>query len=310
VRALAVVALGLAGIAAPAQWSHVADAPGIVDVVKLYGGPLVVSTKDGLFELGGSQLTPFATYKPNEGGEQYAAVVPAVRGTACSWQRNDVYVLDASGTPGLVRVPRAGTASRVLDFPQGEFPSGITWDATGRFAHRLLVTTIVKEKTTLYAVDCRGRATVLRRGGPRVEGGIVVAPASFPRFGGRLIAANEVNGTIYAYDARGRSAVVAKPAVRAGPDLGIEALGFSPWPGATAYLSDLGAPQSPTKGSDSLLALSTRLPRGALIAVAEGGATTVVVTCKQQTKPCIVRQIADGPQETHAEGHVAFASSR
>jgi hypothetical protein len=221
-----------------------------------------------------------------------------------------VYVLDASSTPGLVRVPRAGTASRVIDFPQGEFPSGITWDATGRFAHRLLVTTIVKETTTLYAIDCRGKPTVLRRGGPRVEGGIVVAPASFPRFGGRLIAANEVNGTIYAYDARGRSAVIAKPRVRAGPDLGIEALGFSPGPAAAAFLSDLGAPQSPTKGSDSLLSLAPSLPRGSLIAVAEGGATTVVIACKRQTTRCTARKVADGPAETHAEGHVAFASSR
>jgi DNA-binding beta-propeller fold protein YncE len=308
VRAIAAVALGLAGVAAPAHWTHVATAPGIVDVVKLYGsGQLVVSTRDGLFEVHGAQLRAFATYKPNEGGEQYAAVVPALRSGGCTWQRNDIFVIDASATPGVVRVPHGGTASRFAELPKGEFPSGITWDSEGAFGHRLLVTTVLKENTNVYAIDCSGRTTVIRLAGPRVEGGIVVAPRGFGRFGRRLLAANELNGTIYAFDAKGRNTVVATPPVRVGGDLGIESLGFSPGPSAIAYLADLGAPNSPTKGTDSLLKLATKLPRGTLVAVAEGGATTVSITCK---KACTARQIADGPARTHSEGHVTYAPSQ
>jgi hypothetical protein len=306
VRAFALVALGLAGIAAPVQWTHVANAPGIVDVVKLYGGPLVVSTRDGLFEVRGAQLRSFATYTPKEGGEQYAAVVPALRAGACSWHRNDVFVLDASATPGVVRVPRGGAASRFAALPKGEFPSGIAWDGVGSFSHRLLVSTVVKEATNLYAIDCSGGVSPVRLRGPRVEGGLVVAPRTFGRFGGRLLAANELTGTIYAFDARGRNMVVARPHVRSGGDLGIESLGISPGPSATAYLADLGAPNSPTKGSDSLLRLTPKLPRGTLVAVAEGGAATVAITCNRH---CTIRRITSGPEETHAEGHVTFATA-
>jgi hypothetical protein len=307
VRFLAAVAIGLAGVAVPAPWAPVTSATGIVDVAKLYGGPLVVSTSTGLFEVQGTQLRAFGSYTPTAGGEQYEAVVPALRARGCTWHRNDIFVLDASAAPGVVRVPRGGVASRFTELPKGEFPSGIAWDGVGDFGHRLLLTTVVKDTTNLYAIDCRGKRTLLRLGGPRVEGGIVVAPRTFGRFAGRLLAANELNGTIYAFDAHGRSAVVATPRVTAGADIGIEALGFSPGPSARAYLADLGAPNSPTKGSDSLLVLTPRLPRGALLAVAEGGATTVYLTCK---KACTLRKILDGNGATHAEGHIAFASSR
>jgi hypothetical protein len=311
VRALAAVALGLVGLAAPAQeWRPFVHAQGIVDVVKLDDGTLTVSTRSGLYEVQSGALKPFArTYAPTEGGEQYAAAVPSLRTPAagCSWRADDIFVLDASATPGLIRVPRGGDATRFYDFPKGAFPSGITWDAGGRFAHRLLVTTIVKNTTTtLYAIDCRGRGSILRRGGPRVEGGIVVSPSAFGRFGGRLIAANEVNGTIYAFDPRGRATVVARPAVRRGPDLGIESLGFAPAGATAAYLADLGAPGSPTEGTDSLLVLERRVAPGVLVAASEGGATTVAVRC---AKACSVTRVADGPAQTHGEGHVVFASS-
>jgi len=308
VRALAALALGLVGLAAPAQpaWRELVHSPGIVDVVKLGDGTLVVSTRSGLFELHGSTLQPFArTYTPADGGEQYAAAAAAgVRASGCSWHVNDVFVLDASATPGVIRVPRGGDAARFHDFPRGGFPSGIAWDGVGRFGHRLLVTVLVKDRTTLYALDCRGRAAVIRRAGPRVEGGIVVAPPSFGAYGGNLIAANEVNGAIYAYDAHGRARVVARPNVRAGPDLGIEALGFPGAGATTAYLADLGAPGSPTEGSDSLLFLQGTFAKSALVAVSEGGATTVAVRCAYK---CTTRQIADGPDRTHAEGHLVFA---
>jgi hypothetical protein len=291
------------------QWRQAAHVPGIVDVLKLSDGTLVASTRTGLFEVRGAALEPFArTYKPTNGGEQYAAVVGKVRTAACSWSADDVFVLDASGTPGIFRVPRGGAAVRFFDFPKGRFPSGITWDARGPFAHRLLVTVLVDNTTTtLYAIDCRGRGTVLRRGGPRVEGGIVVAPRSFGRFGGRLIAPSEINGTIYAFDPRGRSAIVARPNnVRRGADLGVESLGFAPSGARAAYLADLGAPGSPTEGTESLLVLRRAFAAGTLVVATEGGATTLAVRC---SRVCTSRQIAQGPKATHAEGHIVFAGA-
>ncbi|HEU5213133.1 MAG TPA: hypothetical protein VFU10_10220 [Gaiellaceae bacterium] len=302
----AALAVVLAAAAAPAQpqWHAAVHVPGIVDVVRLPGGAIAVSTRTGLFRVVSTGLTPFAqTYKPTNGGEQYATAVAPTRTATCAWNADDVFVLDASGAPGIFRVPRDGVASRFFDFPQGSFPSGITWDAGGRFGHRLLVTVVVKNATTLYAVDCRGRGAVLGRGGPRVEGGIVVAPRSFGRFGGRLIAASELTGIIYAFDPRGHAAIVARPRARSGPDLGVESLGFAPAGVRNAYLADLGAPGAPTEGTDSLLVLRPNVKAGTLVAATEGGATTIAVRC---ARVCTSRRIADGPAATHAEGHVVF----
>lgn len=300
-----VLAVG-AGAAQP-QWQTAAHVPGVVDVVRLHDGTVAVSTRSGLFRVGSGGLTPFArTYKPTNGGEQYATAVGRTNSPSCSWSADDVFVLDASETPGIFRVPRAGVAVRFFDFPKGSFPSGITFDGGGRFGHRLLVTLVRKNATTLYAIDCLGQSTVLARRGPHVEGGIVVAPRSFGRFGGSLIAANEVSGTIYAFDAHGRAAVVARPNAPRGGDIGVESLGFVPAGARTAYLADLGAPGAPTEGTDSLLALRRTFVPGELVAVTEGGATTLAVRC---ARVCTTRRIAEGPKTTHAEGHVVFTQA-
>jgi hypothetical protein len=74
--------------------------------------------------------------------------------------------------------------------------------------------------------------------------------------------------------------VVAEPGLPAGGDIGTEAIGFVPpklGRHGAAYLADLGAPGSPTSGSDSLLTLAgTGLSRanlhpGELIVATEGG---------------------------------------
>jgi hypothetical protein len=147
---------------------------------------------------------------------------------------------------------------------------------------------------------------VFRRGGPHVEGGIAVAPRSFGRFGGSLIAANEVNGTIYAFGPGGRVTVVARPNAPHGGDIGVESLGFATHGARVAYLADLGAPGAPTEGTDSLLTLTRTFVPGELVAVTEGGATTLAVRC---ARACTSRRIAEGPEATHAEGHVVFAQA-
>jgi hypothetical protein len=202
-------------------------------------------------------------------------------------------------------VDRRGRAGRFADLPAGAFPSGIAFDTVGLFGFRLLVPTFASGATTLYAVDCRGRARVVATRAPHVEGGIAVAPRTFGRFGGALIAPDEVTGRIYAFGSGGRVRLVAEPALPAGSDIGVESVGFVP-PGrrGAAYLADMGAPGSPTTGSDSLLTLSrANLRPGELIVATEAGAKTLAVRC---AKRCTVRRVADGPAFAHAEGHITF----
>jgi hypothetical protein len=110
--------------------------------------------------------------------------------------------------------------------------------------------------------------------------------------------------------------VVAEPGLPAGGDIGTEAIGFVPpklGRHGAAYLADLGAPGSPTSGSDSLLTLAgTGLSRanlhpGELIVATEAGAKTLAVRCKRL---CTVRRVADGLAVAHAEGHITFVPRR
>jgi hypothetical protein len=302
----------------PQPWQKALHVPGIVDVVgPRSDGRLVVSTRTGLrlYRPGGAAERFAARYQA-AGGEPYAALVPARRplaGVPCSFRRDDVYVLDADKTPGVVRVSAAGKATRVRDLPAKGFPSGIALDLTGRFGYRLLVAANFGTTTTIYAIDCLGRTKTIVQGAPRLEGGMAVAPRSFGRFGGDLIAADENTGTIYGVTPVGHVGVVIRPGgLPHGGDIGLESLGFVPaalGSGSTAYLADLGAPGSPTTGSDSLLRLSgsilaqAGLRAGDLVAATEAGAKTVVVRC---AAGCTSRPVAAGPGNTHGEGHVAL----
>ena len=155
----------------------------------------------------------------------------------------------------MVRIDGHGKAARFANLPAGTFPDGIAFDPVGRFGKRLLVTGVVGPVTKLYAIDCRGRARVVVGDGPRVEGGMAVAPRGFGRFGGDLIAADEGSGRIFAFGANGRVRLVAESGLPAGGDIGVEGVGFVPPRARAAYFSDMGAPGSPTQGTDSVLTL-------------------------------------------------------
>jgi hypothetical protein len=141
-----------------------------------------------------------------------------------------------------------------------------------------------------------------------VEGGSAVAPLSFKPFGGRLIVPDEFTGRIFAFDARGRSRIVARPDLATGRDLGVESLGFVP-PKFTrrgvAYFADLGAPGSPTEGTDSILRLrGAPIHTGDLVVATEASGVTVVIRCNRR---CTLRRIARALDATHGEGHIAFS---
>lgn len=321
---LAVSVAAVAGAGAPAvgQWRVLLKVPGIVDVAgPRADGRLVLSTKSGLLLLRpGGAAQPFATgpggYTAG-GGEPYIALASGskVWGVpGCSFAPDDVFALDAGSTPGVVRVQSSGQASRFVEFPPGAFPSGIAFDRFGRFGYRLLVTATFDDETTLYAIDCLGHSSVISQGGPHVEGGIVVAPPSFGRFGGMLIAADENTGQISAFSRDGTVTPVVASGLPAGGDIGVESLGFVPsvaGRGAAIYFSDLGSPGSPTEGDESLLVLRgedlahASLRGGDLVAATEAGGTTIAVRCGTS---CAVRRVAEGLPATHGEGHLTFVA--
>ena len=95
---------------------------------------------------------------------------------------------------------RARTAIRRLGEPG--LIDGLAFDTTGEFGHRLLVTINAGTRTTVDAIGCAGIVHAITRSAPRVEGGIAVAPATFGRFAGDLIAPGETSGRIFAITPR------------------------------------------------------------------------------------------------------------
>jgi hypothetical protein len=308
-----------AGSRADVRWRPFVKVPGALDVVgPRADGRLVVASNRGLFLMRRSgALRPFARgttgYKPAS-GEAYVALAAARRlsSAGCRFRQDDLYALDPVTAPGVIKIDRLGRGRRFADLPAGSFLSGIAFDHVGRFGSRLLVSALVANKLTLHAVDCRGRASVLLRDGPRVEGGMAVAPATFGRFAGQLVAADENSGRIFAFDRTGRAQLVAESGLAAGPDIGVESVGFVPSTfrrRGAAYMADFGAPGAPTVGTDSLLTLSgadllrAGVRAGDMLVATEAGAVTIVVRCGRR---CSVRRIATGPTMTHGEGHITF----
>ena len=316
-----VVVTGASGrAAADIRWRQFARLPGALDIVgPRADGRFVAAAGAGLFLVRrNGSVVPFARgsngYAPAR-GEAYLALAhnERVPGASCSFHRDDVYAIDPVDHPGVILITRSGAARRFVDLPGGSFVAGIAFDTVGRFGHRLLVTALVGNLTTLYEIDCRGRAKAVAHGVARVEGGAVVAPSSFGRYGGRLIAVDELSGNVYAFDAHGRVRVIAHPSIPAGSDLGVESVGFVPHAftrRGAAYLTDLGAPGSPTQGTDSVLSLPGRalLSSGArpgdLLVAAEAGGVTLSIRCVSR---CTTRRIGRAFDATHAEGHIAFA---
>jgi hypothetical protein len=304
------------------RWRPLIQIHGAFDVVgPRVDGRLIISTSHGLYLYRrGGRLAPFARgvggYLP-AAGETYAALARDRRlpAAGCRFHRDDLYVLDPTVNPGVIKVDKRGRATRLVSFP-GAFLAGITFDPVGRFGSNLLVTARVANELTLYAVDCRGRARIVLEHGPQVEGGIAVAPRTFGAFGGRLVAADEFTGLVYAFDERGRHTILANSGLPVGSDVGVEALGFVPKGfdrRARAYISDPAAPGSPTEGTNSVLSVSgadllrAGVRAGDLLVATESGARTIVVRCRRR---CTVRRIGQGPTETHGEGHLTVAARR
>jgi hypothetical protein len=295
----------------------------VVDLAGPRGdGSFIVAAAGRLFTLSrAGALQPFARgpggYFTPIGPEPYITLAgdEPVAGAGCSFSRGMIFALQPRGHPGIIGIGADGRARRFASLPATASPTGITFDSTGRFGHRLLVTARDHGATTVLAIDCAGRVAAITGHAPAMEGGIAVAPASFGRYGGDLVAPNETSGRVFAIAPDGAVATLAVSGLPHGGDIGVESAGFVP-PGFgasdAAYLADRYSKGNRHPGTNSILRLpGSELARagvrpGDLLVATEGGARTIAVHCSSS---CTVRYIAAGFAVSHAEGHIVFTGA-
>ena len=276
-------------------------------------GAMVVAANGRLLLLSrAGAVRPFApTYQSNPGLEAYLAL-PAPGHAGCSFGAGTVYAISFGKPRGVVAIDDRGSVRPFATIGAPGLIDGIAFDETGRFGHRLLVATTHAKRTTVDAVDCHGAVRQVTGSAHRVEGGIAVAPATFGRFAGDLIASDELAGGIWAVTSGGRNVLVARSGLPHGQDTGVESEAFMPAGRFYALLADRLTPGNPHPGDNVLLRVSSAalLAAGArpgdLLDATEGGAKTVAVRCGGSG--CAVIQVADGPVIAHPEGHIAIVS--
>ena len=273
---------------------------------------MVVAANGRLWLLSRSgALQAFApTYHSNPGLEAYVALAGAAH-RGCSFGIDTVYAISFGKPRGVVAVDSRGRVRPFATISAPGLIDGIAFDETGRFGYRLLVATTAGKRTSVDAVDCRGAVRSITGSAHRVEGGIAVAPATFGRFAGDLIASDELGGGIYAITPGGANPLVAASGLPHGGDTGVESEAFLPARGPFhALLADRGTPHNRHPGDNVLLRVSSAAlfaagaRPGDLLDATEGGAKTVAVHCGAQA--CTVLHVADGPAIAHPEGHIAI----
>jgi hypothetical protein len=298
-----------------ATWTGRAHVRGVVDLsAPRPDGTIVVAARGRLALLSpAGGLRPYAPgYTAPPGLEPYITLSPGRRVTSagCRFPAGSLFALRLARGDGVTSVGPGGRVRRFAALPSRGLENGIAFDTGGRFGNRLLVTAGIAGRSTVYAIDCRGGVTVLTRSGPRVEGGIVVAPSGFGRFAGDLIAPDELSGRIWAIGPDGRSRLVADSGVPHGQDIGVESGGFVPARFTEALVADRGTTGNRHPGDDLILGVSRSalaaagVRTGDLLLVSEGGAQTVAVRCGAAR--CRVFIAATGPSRAHIEGHVVF----
>jgi hypothetical protein len=277
-------------------------------------GSLVLAADARLFLLTSDRRV--AKFPPGPGGyrspggeEPYIALSPGG-----AYGDGTVYALRLTAGRGVVAISAGGSVRRFASLNVPGLIDGITFDHTGAFAHRLLVTINAGPRTVVEAIDPRGVVTTITTGAPRVEGGITVAPATFGRFAGDLIAPSETSGQIFAITPQGKSELVTNSQLPHGGDIGVESVGFvPPDPGADAFLADRLTPRNRHPGDDVVLRIRAAALRNAgvrpgdLLVSTEGGALTEDISLLGAGYQ--IRLVAQGPAIAHGEGHIAFASS-
>jgi hypothetical protein len=314
------LAVGCGGAAArtpPAPLAHWTRLVHVSRPLDLAGprrdGSLVLAAARKLWRLRAGAITPFASGYRSPGGEEPYIALPAVGHRGCSFGSNTVYALRLASGHGVVAISSSGRVRRFATLSARGLIDGIAFDETGRFGYRLLVSVEHGARSSVVAIDCHARVTTITGRAPKIEGGITVAPSTFGRFGGDLIASDENSGRIYAIAPNGTSALVARSGLPHGGDTGVESEAFLPAHGRfTALLADRGTPGNAHPGDDVVLRVSSAAlfaagaRSGDLLDATEGGAKTVAVHC--DTARCTVRHVADGPAIAHPEGDIAIVT--
>jgi hypothetical protein len=298
----------------PARWTALVHVSRPLDLAGPRGDGSFVLAAAGKLWLQAPSSGRVARYAPgyvSPGGEEPYIALPAVGHRGCSFGSNTVYALRLAQGHGVVAIPPQGMVRMFARLSAPGLIDGIAFDETGHFGSRLLVTVEHGATTTVAAIDCQGRVTTITGHAPKVEGGIAVAPATFGRFAGDLIASDENSGRIYAIAPNGASALVARSGLPHGGDTGVESEAFLPARGRfEALLADRLTPGNRHPGDDVVLRVSSAAlfaagaRPGDLLDATEGATKTVAVHCG--TTSCSVRHVADGPAIAHGEGHIAI----
>jgi hypothetical protein len=322
---LALVLVGAAPVAAAGPiWQHWRTIPGVFDIAGPRDDGKLVVAGSGLLYLvdPAGNVSPFARgphgYADDAGAEAYLTMSSGreVMSADCEFARDDLFVLRLHAPLGITRIDEQGHASAFATVAGVDSLNGIAFDTTGKFGFRLLVSGPRNGKTVIAAVDCKGKVDLIADSAPVLEGGLAVAPKGFGAFAGDLIAPDELSGKIYAIGPDGTVGVVALSGLPAGPDTGVESLGFVPRGfnrRGQVYYSDRATPGNPHPGTDSLLRLSASalfaagVRDGDLLAATEGGATMIAVRCRAA---CHVFTVVGTPSTSHGEGHIQFTARK
>jgi hypothetical protein len=330
VASLSVLAAATAGISSPAvastalTWEQWHPDPAVVDVAgPLSSGDLVVAAGPHLYRVGqgGSQsdLSPqyaAAPFAPSPGAEAYIAVVPSdPSGSWFGFKTDTIFAIRPGSPSAVIRIAPGGKPSIFETLPQVGTLNGIALDTTGRFGHRLLVSgSLPGGHTAVVALDADANQSTLTITAPVFEGGLTVAPLSFPKFGGDLIAPDELSGRVLAIDPTGATSLVANSGAPAGPDTGVEGAAFVPsgfLTAGTAYTADRATANNPHPGTDTLLRLqgpafaTAGVREGDLLLVTEASDRIVDIRCAPD---CTAQTIGMGQSVAHGEGHLLLVS--
>ena len=174
-----------------------------------------------------------------------------------------IFALQPGGRPGIILIGADGQARRFASLPATLTPTGITFDATGHFGYKLLVTASSHAETTVLAIDCAGGVRAITsqarpwraasRWRPRRSA--VTAATSSPL--------GETSGHVFAIGPDGSVVTLVVSGLPHGGDIGVESAGFAPpgfGLGGAAYLADRFSKGNRHPGTDSIL----RLPHGCL----------------------------------------------
>lgn len=297
------------------QWQHLT---GVFDVSgPAPDGSLVAAGATTLSRvtLDGQVTTIDPVYSFAAFAEEYIAVSPGLHlaGPGCDFLPGEVFALRLSPNPAVLRIDLHGAATVLAPIAGVSTLNGITFDTTGRFGNRLLVSGPSGAQTVIDEIDCAGTVSTVTSAAPVLEGGLALAPSGFGAFGGDLVAPDELSGKIYAIAPDGTVTTLATSGLAAGQDIGVESAGFVPAgfsAGGAAYLADRVTPGGAHPGTDTILRLdssalaSVGVQDGDLLVATEGGAATLDVRCSGAT--CSATHVADGSSVAHGEGHIAF----